>query len=376
MLVDGVFDDWRLRDLLLLGNNDFLAVFFTLLLPMVLFPWASVPLRDVSLGFVHLVKSGDEGIHVAEVPEHDGEENEWSTELVGGSVMWLLVMATVVLSAPSLMSAVMFTTSVVLVSSHHTHELWLLIILLFWFVAKVAARENGWWKFFGISDWSASCFNGSTLAPRAITGMSVALILGGIFAGVILIWVFTSHELGPLADDSISQLFVMFALMMSLWMSWGFLGVAFEDGGWELSGIGDREAGRWDGGAGTPNAVWVSIAFTLSSMRRFAFFRGLATESDVVIELKDGFWRGFLLLNWSFFFSVAVEDSGWELGSIINGEARRWNGRAGAPDAGWIGVACTFSRVLRLAFIRSLANSDVVVEFLKSFWGGFLLDNN
>lgn len=245
VLIDGVFDDWRLRDLLLLWNNDFLAVFLTLLLVPFLSPWALV-IGDVSLGFVHLVKFGNVSLHVAEVPDHNSDEDEWTAELVGRSVR-LLVMVTVVASSAPLMSAVFLMLTSVVLSSHHTHESWLLIIfIVILLFAKVAAMENGSWETLGLIEGSAGWFDGSTDAPRAVAGVSVALIFGCILAFVGLVWVLTSHEFGPLVDDAVSQFFVV--VVVSLWGSWSLiLGVTVEDSGWELLGVVDGEAGGWNG---------------------------------------------------------------------------------------------------------------------------------
>lgn len=111
---------------------------------------------------------------------------------------------------------------------------------------------------------------------------------------------------------------------MSWSWSWNFLfGVAFEDGRWESGGISSREAAAWNSGAGTPDAIGISIALSLFSMSSFAFF-GVLSNLNVAIELQDGLWRGFWN-NWSLLFGVALEDGGWELGSINDSEAAAWD---------------------------------------------------
>lgn len=151
------------------------------------------------------------------------------------------------------------------------------------------------------------------------------------------------------------------------------LGITSEDGGWELGSIGDGEAAAWNSGAGAPDAISIGVALTFFSMGSFAFLGGLS-NLNVVIELHEGFWGSFFLNNWGLFFSITMEDSSWELGSITDGEATAWDSGACAPDAISIGIALTFFTVSSFALISSLsANfSDVVVEFLDGLWGSNL----
>lgn len=169
----------------------------------------------------------------------------------------------------------------------------------------------------------------------------------------------------------LSNLNVVIELQDGLWRS--FLGdnwclllrIAGEDGSWELLGIIDREATAWDGGASTPDAGWISIALTLLTMGSFAFIGGFSTKSDVIVEFLESLWGSFLN-NWSLFLLIAGEDSSWELGGIINGEATAWDGGAGAPDAGWVGIALTFFTVSSFALISSLGTSQNSHKFMGS----------
>lgn len=61
-------------------------------------PWASIALRDVTLGFVHLIELGNESFHVAEVEDHDENKNDWADS----SVSFTMVFSSVVSSSISL----------------------------------------------------------------------------------------------------------------------------------------------------------------------------------------------------------------------------------------------------------------------------------
>lgn len=152
--------------------------FLTLLFVPLLAPWASVALRDVTLGFVHLVELGNVGLHVTEMDHHDDNKEDWSTSFVTSTMVWRSVMAiftSVVLSSstslvfPFLVSTLSLVTSLSMVSSaDHTHEGWLFVIrllIILLLVRKVAALEDGSWETLGLSKGSASWLDGSADAP-------------------------------------------------------------------------------------------------------------------------------------------------------------------------------------------------------------------
>merc|ERR1712185_185687 len=72
----------------------------------------------------------------------------------------------------------------------------------------------------------------------------------------------------------------------------GILGVTSEDGSWEASGIINREAGGWNGGALAPDAVGIGIAAALTGVVGSALVGGLALEW-LGEALLDGH-----ILNW------------------------------------------------------------------------------
>lgn len=236
-----------------------------LLLPF-LGPWAAVPLGDVTLGFVHFVEFGNIGSHVAEVEDHDENEEDWTDGSVGFAMVWRTVMRLSVefmftassLVMSSLEALVMSAASVVL-STEHTHESWLLValVILILFLAKVTARENSGRKLLGNIDGFASRFNSCALAPRA--SISIACIFICIFASIFKR--FTSHESCPLVDDT-----VMHFLVVMSWLWSFFLCVAGKHCRWEFSSIIHGEAAAWDSGASAPDAFWISVALTFDAV--------------------------------------------------------------------------------------------------------------